>query len=401
MPSRNLAESRSRSACAAVRRQAISEALRILADPRADRAKQLQILQTLGEVRLPVAVPAMLRLGCESSDNALRSAALTALAGYDDPAIAVRGDQGLCQHARRRAGRRPEPARGSTRARQHEFLKAIEAGTIDSHSVPREIVEKLMLLGDPAINSAVTRLWGPVKPASSAELHARIDRLAAVIREGSGIPKPGKKIFDQQCARCHTLFGQGGKLGPDLTTYRRDDLDAMLLNIVNPSAEIREGFAGSIVAAHRRPNPLRRDRRARQERRHPARKRWPRRTLDSRFDRHHAAWPEVAHARRIARRPDRPASPRPVRLPPKHAAAHRLIELADSTALQRSHQAHDFRNSPDVDPLPRAISDPSRERRAACAPGVISLTADPRCTSSTFPRGSPEAGSARQAVRQP
>ncbi len=72
----------------------------------------------------------------------------------------------------------------------------------------------------------------------------------SVVREGSGIPKPGKKVFDQQCARCHTLFSKGGKLGPDLTTYRRDDLETMLLNIVNPSAEIREGFAGSIVAVN-------------------------------------------------------------------------------------------------------------------------------------------------------
>jgi putative heme-binding domain-containing protein len=69
-----------------------------------------------------------------------------------------------------------------------------------------------------------------------------------VVREGSGIPKPGKKIFELQCARCHALFGQGGKVGPDLTTYKRDDLDTMLVNIVNPSAEIREGFIGSVVA---------------------------------------------------------------------------------------------------------------------------------------------------------
>ena len=48
--------------------------------------------------------------------------------------------------------------------------------------------------------------------------------------------------------RCHTLFGKGGKVGPDLTTYRRDDLETMLLNIVNPSAEIREGYATPIVA---------------------------------------------------------------------------------------------------------------------------------------------------------
>ena len=69
-----------------------------------------------------------------------------------------------------------------------------------------------------------------------------------MIRAGSGVPKPGKQIFDQQCLRCHTLFGKGGKVGPDLTTYRRDDLETMLLNIVNPSAEIREGYTTSIVS---------------------------------------------------------------------------------------------------------------------------------------------------------
>jgi putative heme-binding domain-containing protein len=42
--------------------------------------------------------------------------------------------------------------------------------------------------------------------------------------------------------------GKGGKVGPDLNTHRRDDLDTMLLNTINPSAEIREGFSTSIVA---------------------------------------------------------------------------------------------------------------------------------------------------------
>ena len=66
---------------------ALSAALRVLADPRGDRAKQLELLQILGEVRPPQAVQSILRLVCESSDNALQSAALNALAGYDDPTI--------------------------------------------------------------------------------------------------------------------------------------------------------------------------------------------------------------------------------------------------------------------------------------------------------------------------
>jgi putative heme-binding domain-containing protein len=227
--------------------QALSDALHILADPHADRSKQIQILQTIGEVRLPGAVPTMLSLACESSDNALRSAALSALTGYADPAIgsaviqafASMSDDVLATAQGLLVTRRPW-------ARQ--FLRAIDSGKVDFHSVPREIVEKFILLGDQSINDEVTRLWGPSKLVSSADHHARIARFAAIIHEGTGIPKPGKTVFDQQCARCHTLFGKGGALGPDLTTYRRDDLDAMLLNVVNPGAEIREGFVGSIVA---------------------------------------------------------------------------------------------------------------------------------------------------------
>lgn len=38
------------------------------------------------------------------------------------------------------------------------------------------------------------------------------------------------------------MFGDGGQIGPDLTGFKRDDVTNMLTNIVNPSAEIREGF---------------------------------------------------------------------------------------------------------------------------------------------------------------
>jgi putative heme-binding domain-containing protein len=189
----------------------------------------------------------MLRLGCESSDNALRSAALSALAAYDDPAIApavIAAHSSMTDDVRATA----QNLLAARRVSANQFLKAIEFGTIAPQSVPREIAEKLTLLGDRKITDLATKLLGPVKTTSSAELHARIEHLTSVVRDGSGIPKSGKEIFDQQCARCHTLFGQGGKVGPDLTTYRRDDLEAMVQNIVNPSAEIREGFVGSVVA---------------------------------------------------------------------------------------------------------------------------------------------------------
>lgn len=64
---------------------------------------------------------------------------------------------------------------------------------------------------------------------------------------GTGNPYAGRKLFDNQCGKCHTLFALGGKIGPDLTPFKRDDVSAMLINIVNPSAEIREGYEAYVI----------------------------------------------------------------------------------------------------------------------------------------------------------
>ena len=46
----------------------------------------------------------------------------------------------------------------------------------------------------------------------------------------------GAKLFKKQCASCHQLFGEGGKIGPDITGAQRMNLDYMLENIIDPSA---------------------------------------------------------------------------------------------------------------------------------------------------------------------
>ena len=46
------------------------------------------------------------------------------------------------------------------------------------------------------------------------------------------------------------LFELGGQIGPDLTAYQRDDLDTMLLSIINPGAEIREGYENFLLTTN-------------------------------------------------------------------------------------------------------------------------------------------------------
>jgi putative heme-binding domain-containing protein len=98
-----------------------------------------------------------------------------------------------------------------------------------------------------ALDALVRKHWRDLEPATPAALQAEIGRLTTVVRAGPGDPLVGQRLFKNNCANCHTIFGQGGKVGPDLTSYRRDDLGAMLLGVVSPNAEIREGYATYLI----------------------------------------------------------------------------------------------------------------------------------------------------------
>lgn len=72
----------------------------------------------------------------------------------------------------------------------------------------------------------------------------------AMLRRPS--PKPpdralGRALFAKNCQECHTLFGGGGKTGPDLTASKRNDLDFLLTSIIDPSAVIEKKYQPTIV----------------------------------------------------------------------------------------------------------------------------------------------------------
>ena len=113
--------------------------------------------------------------------------------------------------------------------------------------MPLEAVRKLLLHPNDKVQELIRKHWGEIKGATTAEMRREIDRLVKVVRGGQGDPYTGKKFFDAHCGKCHQLFGKGGDVGPDLTPYKRDDVETMMLNIINPSAEIREGFVNHLV----------------------------------------------------------------------------------------------------------------------------------------------------------
>jgi putative heme-binding domain-containing protein len=57
----------------------------------------------------------------------------------------------------------------------------------------------------------------------------------------------GRLTFNQVCASCHILYGEGKHIGPDLTGSNRDNLDYLLENVIDPSAVVAADFRMSVV----------------------------------------------------------------------------------------------------------------------------------------------------------
>jgi putative heme-binding domain-containing protein len=73
---------------------------------------------------------------------------------------------------------------------------------------------------------------------------AEVARVREVLETAPGNPYRGRPLFQQRCATCHVLFYEGGRIGPDLTHYQRDDLETLLTSVLAPNAEVREGYEG-------------------------------------------------------------------------------------------------------------------------------------------------------------
>ena len=81
----------------------------------------------------------------------------------------------------------------------------------------------------------------------SEDLENEIARVKNVISREEGVPKKGESIFKVRCSSCHKMFANGGQIGPDLTSYQKNDQDTLLISVIAPGAEIREGYENIIL----------------------------------------------------------------------------------------------------------------------------------------------------------
>jgi putative membrane-bound dehydrogenase-like protein len=226
--------------------QAVAEAVVRIQDPAAKAEERLMFARAFGELHERAAVPALLSAASGSGPDELRRASLTSLSSYDDDAIGEKVAALLPRLSGdvRTAGLTLLASRAKWSVR---LLDAVQGGRMKAKEIPEDVATRLRASEEKSVAELAARVL-PVSVPVAAEFQKRIDQIAAVLKAGSGNPYAGEATFTERCAKCHTLFFKGGKVGPDLTAYQRDNLGTMLLSIVNPSAEIREGFQYYLVA---------------------------------------------------------------------------------------------------------------------------------------------------------
>jgi putative membrane-bound dehydrogenase-like protein len=225
---------------------AVGEALKTIRDETADASKRQSLIIIFGTINQPSCVPVLLELVKTSRNDALRAAALAALQSYGESSIGP-AVIGLYRDMSDQVRETAQSLLASRKTWAEEFLTAIDAGQIEAATVSEPTVRKFLLYDSPRIAQLCKKYWGDLAGPSPDALRAEIEKLIGMIGNGSGNPYQGKQLFTTSCGKCHVLFAQGGKIGPDLTGYKRDDLRGMLLNVIHPSAEIREGFENYIV----------------------------------------------------------------------------------------------------------------------------------------------------------
>jgi putative heme-binding domain-containing protein len=226
--------------------EAIAKALDVVQNPKAPPVDRVELIEILGETKQTRCVPVLLGLLAAKETEAITKSALTALQAYKDDRIGaevVKRYPSFDGELRETA----ETLLLSRREWSKAWLAAVDQGTIPTKAIPRATVRQMLLHDDDGIKGLVRKHWGDIKGATTAEMQQEINRFLQVVGAGGGDPLPGKKLFTARCATCHTLHAQGGTVGPDLTTYKRDDAANLMLHIVNPNAEIREGFETHVI----------------------------------------------------------------------------------------------------------------------------------------------------------
>ncbi len=225
--------------------RALDEVRRVALDGQAGLSARQTALRTLIASR-----PPDLRQVCEQVLNVqyLNTIAVGGLAQFDDPAIGENLARRYLSFAPSERGALIETLVARPGFAQ-ALLGEIRAGRIPRTALTPFHARQIRGFGDARLTQELTAAWGESREPA-ADKRALVARLKAGLTpetlRAADLGK-GRVVYANLCAACHTLYGQGGQIGPDLTGSGRDNIDYLLENIADPSAVVSADFRLNLV----------------------------------------------------------------------------------------------------------------------------------------------------------
>jgi len=120
------------------------------------------------------------------------------------------------------------------------LVSAMGKGKVSKGEIPAYVARSLhAMLGD-----SFEKVYGKVQPVSAGKdkLIAKYKAMVLASDMSKTDASKGRVIYQRTCLACHIMYGEGGKIGPELTGSNRSDLDYFLLNVLAPSYDVPEGY---------------------------------------------------------------------------------------------------------------------------------------------------------------
>ena len=218
---------------------------KVLSDTAIDARLREEALVALVKARDPDLPPILHVLLAELS---LRRPALRGLATYDDPStprVLLDSYDGFDLDEKRDAL--------ATLAARVEYgqalLGAIAEKRIPPSDLSAETIRQLRNLMNDGLNERIAEVWGVVHDTPEERLRLIAEYRETFARPAAEAPDValGRALYAKTCQQCHTLFGTGSKVGPELTGSNRANLDYILSNLLDPSALIGKEYQATVI----------------------------------------------------------------------------------------------------------------------------------------------------------
>lgn len=212
----------------------------IVADSKADMHLRQTALKTLIQ-RKPADIISICRglLGTRF----LNTEALAGLRGETDPAIA---DSLINNYRSFALLDRPKVVDLLTQRPEWALvlLKSVESNRFAKEEISVIHARQMMALNRPEVSEMLKKNWGEIKSQSAAKkaFSEQLRNEMKSSRRDAIDFSVARQTYLKSCGQCHMLYGEGGRIGPDITGAQRQNLDYLLENITDPSAAFSPDF---------------------------------------------------------------------------------------------------------------------------------------------------------------